>query len=163
MDNTSGQGKAATIPDEIRGWSWGAFLLNWIWGLFNRTWIALAVLLPVIGFVVWIILGIKGNEWAWRNKRWDDVEHFKRVQRKWAIAGVVLLLAPIAAILVAVFVLDMGADTFKDAPTAAAPAKAPAPVAKPPAPGVPKAAPASAAPGPVAASDVAAAAAVAGA
>jgi hypothetical protein len=140
MDNTSGQGKAASIPGEIRGWSWGAFLMNWIWGLFNRTWIALAVLLPVIGFVVWIILGIKGNEWAWRNKRWDDVEHFKRVQRKWAIAGFVLLLLPLACIGVAVFVLGMGADIFADAPSkASALAKAPAAAAKSPAPVVAKA------------------------
>lgn len=29
-DNNSGQGKNIEIPDEIKGWSWGAFLLNWI-------------------------------------------------------------------------------------------------------------------------------------
>ncbi len=57
------------------------------------TWLAIGVImLSVFLFIM-------------RNKRWDDVEHFKRVQRKWAIAGLVLLLAPIVAILVAVFVL----------------------------------------------------------
>ena len=34
------------------------------------------------------VLGAKGSAWAWRNGRWDSVEHFKRVQRRWAIAGV---------------------------------------------------------------------------
>ena len=33
------------------------------------------------------VLGAKGSAWAWRNGRWDSVEHFKRVQRKWAIWG----------------------------------------------------------------------------
>jgi hypothetical protein len=37
------------------------------------------------------VLGAKGSEWAWRNKRWRDVAHFKRVQRNWAIAGVAVL------------------------------------------------------------------------
>ncbi len=143
MENTSGQGKAAVVPDEVRGWSWGAFLLNWIWGLFNRTWIALAVLLPVIGFVVWIILGLKGNEWAWRNKRWDDVEHFKRVQRKWAIAGLVVLLLPVVAIGVAVLLLGVSLDSFVDTPPPPPPAKS--------APAVTKAAPAAKVPVPAAA------------
>jgi len=26
-ENTSGQGRLAVIPEEIRGWNWGAFLL----------------------------------------------------------------------------------------------------------------------------------------
>ena len=31
-ENTSGHGKMAAVPPEVRGWSWGAFLLTWIWG-----------------------------------------------------------------------------------------------------------------------------------
>src|ERR1700735_2662646 len=31
-----------------------------------------------------------GRGGAWRNGRWDSVEHFKRVQRKWAIWGAVI-------------------------------------------------------------------------
>jgi len=27
---------------------------------------------------VWIVLGVKGSEWAWQQKRWDSVEHFRR-------------------------------------------------------------------------------------
>lgn len=35
------------------------------------------------------ILGAKGNEWAWKNNDWDNVEQFEKVQRNWMIAGVV--------------------------------------------------------------------------
>jgi len=104
MANTSGQGKQATIPEEIKGWSWGAFLWNWIWGLFNGTYIALLSLIPYAGIIMAIILGIKGNEWAWRNKRWDNVEHFKRVQRKWAIAGLIVVGIAILGIIAAIII-----------------------------------------------------------
>jgi len=90
-ENTSGQGKAAVVPDEIKGWNWGGFLLCWIWGIGNKVWIALLALLPFVGFIMNIVLGIKGNEWAWRNKKWDSVAHFKTTQRIWAIVGLVVL------------------------------------------------------------------------
>ena len=78
------------IPDGIRGWSWGAFLLNWIWAIGNKTWIGLLVLIPYVGVIFAIILGIKGREWAWKNKQWASVEEFNRVQRKWSIWGLSL-------------------------------------------------------------------------
>ena len=76
--NTSGQGKDAIVPEVVKNkFNWGAFLLNWIWGIGNKTWIALVVLLlPLIpfvgafaalGFNIW--LGIKGNEFAWKNNK----------------------------------------------------------------------------------------------
>ena len=103
MENTSGQGKNAVVPPEIAGWNWGAFFLNWIWGLGNSTFIALLTLLPFVNIVMVFVLGAKGNAWAWQNKRWDSVEHFKRVQRKWTIAALVM----IAAIVVLVGVTMM--------------------------------------------------------
>ncbi len=94
------QSFVATVPEAlprgIRGWSWGAFLLNWFWGPFNGTWIALLCLVPGIGFVMAIILGFKGREWAWRNRRWDSVDHFNRVQRRWSIGALIVWLLPIA-------------------------------------------------------------------
>jgi hypothetical protein len=81
------------IPPEIRGWNWGAFLLNWIWGIGNNTYIALLTLVPFVGFFMIFVLGAKGNSWAWQNGRWDSVEHFKRVQRRWAIAGLAVVFA----------------------------------------------------------------------
>jgi hypothetical protein len=98
-ENTSGMGKAATIPDGVAGWSWGAFLLNWIWAIGNSTWIGLLAIVPYVGLIFSIMLGIKGREWAWRNKRWDSVEHFQRVQRKWTMWSLIII--------VGVFVLAM--------------------------------------------------------
>jgi hypothetical protein len=86
-DNTSGEGERALVPPEIRRWNWGAFLLHWIWGIGNDTYIALLTLVPLVNVVMVFVLGAKGSEWAWRNKRWRDVAHFRRVQRNWAIAG----------------------------------------------------------------------------
>jgi len=90
--NTSGQGAAAQVPEEIKRWSWGAFLMSWIWGIGNKTYIALLALIPVVGLVMIFVLGAKGNEWAWRNKRWPSVEEFKRVQKTWAWVGLGLLI-----------------------------------------------------------------------
>ena len=79
-DNNSGGGPGITPPEGIKGWSWGAFFWNWIWSIFNRTWIGLLALIPYVGIVVAIYLGVKGRELAWRNRRWDSVEHFNKVQ-----------------------------------------------------------------------------------
>lgn len=83
------------IPPEIDRWNWGAFLLNWIWGIGNNTFIALLTLIPFVGLVMPFVLGAKGSVWAWRNGRWDSLEHFKRVQRLWAIWGAVIWIAMI--------------------------------------------------------------------
>ena len=84
--------KSAEIPPELDRWNWGAFLLNWIWGISNDTFIALLTLVPGFGIIMMLVLGAKGSRWAWRNGRWDSVEHFRRVQRRWAIWGVVIWL-----------------------------------------------------------------------
>jgi predicted membrane chloride channel (bestrophin family) len=96
------------LPDELKGWNWGAFLLGPIWGLFNKVWIALILavvwilpLLPewlaapiVLGGVGLIIyLGFKGNELAWRGRRWEGIDHFRRVQQSWATWGLLVAIA----------------------------------------------------------------------
>ena len=80
------------MPDGVRGWSWGAFFLNWIWAIGNKTWIGLLCLVPLVGFVMAFVLGFKGREWAWKNARWDSLEHFNRVQRLWSIWALILTL-----------------------------------------------------------------------
>jgi hypothetical protein len=84
------------VPAEIDRWNWGAFLLNWIWGIGNNTFIALLTFVSFVGLVMPFVLGAKGSRWAWRNGRWDSIAHFKRVQRLWAIWGVVTWLGGIA-------------------------------------------------------------------
>jgi hypothetical protein len=90
-NNSSGRGKDSEVPTELQGWNWGAFMLNWIWGIGNNTYRAFWVLFPFVGFFMLFFLGLKGNEWAWRNRRWDSVEHFREVQRKWAKASLLVL------------------------------------------------------------------------
>jgi hypothetical protein len=90
--NTSGQGKSAVVPVEIKKWNWGAFFLNGIWGLGNKTYIALLCLIPLVNIIMVFVLGAKGSEWAWQNKQWESVEHFKRVQKRWARIGLVLFI-----------------------------------------------------------------------
>ena len=92
VENNSGGGKHIEVPPGVKGWSWGAFLLNWVWAIFNRTWIGLLCLLPYVGVLFGFYLGIKGRELAWRNKRWDSFEHFERVQRRWSLWGGIIVL-----------------------------------------------------------------------
>ena len=94
MENTSGLGKAAIVPYEIKGWNWGAFLMTWIWGIGNKVWIALIVFIPVpfLALIMCFVLGAKGNQWAWQRKVWASVEDFKRTQRTWRNWGIGLLI-----------------------------------------------------------------------
>lgn len=94
--NDSGSGKEAVLPAEASGLSWGAFFFNWIWGLFNSVHIALLALIPFVGFVVAIWLLFAGRRLAWENKRWDSIEHFNRVQKRWGMAGLALFILVIA-------------------------------------------------------------------
>lgn len=96
--HTSVATSADAMPDGIRGWSWGGFLLTWIWAIGNRTWWGLLGLVPYVNIGVAVWLGVHGREMAWKNGAWDSVEHFNRVQRawsKWALivwsAGVLLI------------------------------------------------------------------------
>jgi len=87
-ENTSGQGKRAVVPQEIKGWNWGAFLLGVIWGAGNNVWWSLLTFIPYFD-IIWIfVMGAKGNEWAWRSKKWDSIEHFKNTQKKWRNWGI---------------------------------------------------------------------------
>lgn len=106
--NNSGGGKTAQVPETIaRQFNWGAFFGTWIWGIGNNTYItfvifaaSLLVFFPLIGCLIgWsaplacsISFGLKGNEWAWQNKKWDSIEHFQNVQKTWAKVGVILMI-----------------------------------------------------------------------
>ncbi|SBT09767.1 conserved hypothetical protein [Candidatus Accumulibacter aalborgensis] len=107
-ENNSGGGSNIVLPDGVKGWSWGAFFWNWIWSIFNKTWIGLLALVPYVGFIFAFYLGFKGRELAWRNKRWESLEHFNRVQRSWSKWGLIIfvgvaLLGIVAAIAIPAF------------------------------------------------------------
>ncbi|MBT7944005.1 MAG: hypothetical protein HN719_11720, partial [Alphaproteobacteria bacterium] len=91
QNNTSGQGKDAVLPEELGGLNWPAFFLHFIWGIGNKTYIALLMFIPFVNLVMPFILLFKGNKWAWANKSWDNVDHFRRVQRKWATATLIII------------------------------------------------------------------------
>jgi hypothetical protein len=104
------------VPAEIDRWNWGAFLLNWIWGIGNNVFIALLALVPFVGLIMVFVLGAKGSRWAWRNGRWESVEHFKRVQRAWTKWAIILYCAAIlflAAIFGGVFFLLSHSEAYK--------------------------------------------------
>ncbi len=88
----------AEIPRELDRWNWGAFFLNWIWGIGNSTLIALLALIPGINFIMMIVLGLRGSRWAWRNRYWRDAEHFRKTQRRWAIAGLAIWIIVIGGV-----------------------------------------------------------------
>ena len=103
LDKPSLRGASGDIPDGVKGWSWGAFFLNWIWAIGNRSWIGLLALVPYVGWLMVFWLGFKGREMAWKNKQWDSLEHFNRVQRKWSQWGVgIMVVALIVGILGAI-------------------------------------------------------------
>jgi hypothetical protein len=125
MPGASGMGSGSFVPPEIKGWNWGGFLMTWIWGTGNNVWISFIALLSIVPYLGWaisltmsIILGIRGNEWAWQNKRWESVEHFKKTQRTWMWWGIavtvanIVLAAAVAVLLVSLFMIarTMGID-----------------------------------------------------
>jgi hypothetical protein len=90
----SSVGKNGPFPPELAGWNWGAFFMGWIWalGMSNVISFLLCFFLSGIGN---IIIGIKGNEWAWSSRKFDSVEQFRAVQHTWAVWGVVLFIISI--------------------------------------------------------------------
>lgn len=124
-ENNSGKGRLYVVPGDVIGWSWGAFFWGLIWALFHRVYVIFWVLLPVSALLlqarfgrelteaqaagrmfllllcaisVQFILGRKGREWAWQNRRWDGVAHFKLVQSRWNLSGIIVFVPLISVI-----------------------------------------------------------------
>ncbi|MBA4544624.1 DUF4352 domain-containing protein [Thermoactinomyces daqus] len=89
---------------------------------------------PIFGFIMNVILGAKGSEWAWKAKSWKSVDHFKSVQRKWAWWGFGVF------VLFVIFGFAFGGgDTSNNQPVAdKPPVSSPAPAKKPEQPKVAK-------------------------
>lgn len=108
VENTSGT-KNGVVPQEIKRWNWAAFLMPSIWGMFSG--VPLAVLLfgavfldQWLQFAVMIagglFLGFKGNELAWRGKKWRSVAHFKAYQKQWRDGSIRISLAVIVLFII---------------------------------------------------------------
>jgi len=94
FDKRSGMGDDSVVPAEIKKWNWGAAVVPFIWGPYFGVWISLLTFVPFVNMIWWIVLGIKGNEWAWRKMRWESVEKFNETQKKWNKWGLIILIAP---------------------------------------------------------------------
>ena len=110
VENTSGT-RGGEIPPEIKKWNWAAFLMPAVWGLFSGVPLTVVLFLPSIAQMVFgtstamtivqfavlggasLFLGAKGNELAWRGKKWRSVEHFQAFQKQWGSWSVKLSIA----------------------------------------------------------------------
>ncbi|MQG37895.1 MAG: hypothetical protein FI719_06045 [SAR202 cluster bacterium] len=108
LQNTSGKSNGE-IPHGVKRWNWAAFLMPAVWGLFSGVpftgLLFAAAFLPsnaqlLIMIAASLFLGYKGNELAWRGKKWRSVEHFNSFQQQWtswsirlsAVIGVILVI-----------------------------------------------------------------------
>jgi len=84
-ENTSGMGKEAIVPEELKGWCWAGFLWGWSWGFCNKVKISYLTLapLPLIDNFLNILFGLRGNELAWKSRKWESIEQFKKEQNNW--------------------------------------------------------------------------------
>lgn len=79
--------------DFRKEFNWGAFFGTWIWGVINKSYHALWMLIlgfTPIAFFYQLLLGLKGNEWAYKNRQWKSDEEFKKSQENQTIGFVVL-------------------------------------------------------------------------
>ncbi len=51
------------------------------------------------------VLGAKGSTWAWQNKRWDSIEHFQSMQKKWAKWALIVFAGLIAFFAILTFTI----------------------------------------------------------
>ncbi|MCX6723451.1 MAG: hypothetical protein NT094_05345, partial [Candidatus Staskawiczbacteria bacterium] len=74
----------------ISGWESHDLLVLWLFLLVKIT--------------ITILLGIKGNVWAWQKQHYNSVEGFKKRERSWLITGLMYCFLIIIAMHYAIFV-----------------------------------------------------------
>ncbi|MEO7719544.1 MAG: hypothetical protein ABIY70_25355 [Capsulimonas sp.] len=132
QQNTSGMN--STVPPEIAAmkWNWGAFSLPFLWSLNHkmRGYAAIAFVLAMIDratgtfdtpmgiasslvFLAFsIYMGVKGNELAWRNRRFDGgVTQFISTQRAWMGWGIAIFILGVIAFGFVTFFLGASGGT----------------------------------------------------
>lgn len=104
-NNDSGRGEQSRLPHNLEGLNWGACILSVIWGGVMKVqgmtllgWTFL-MMVPIVGMIFPFYLLIKGNEIAWKSRRWATHDEFKETQRKWTRIGFALAVVLIAFVL----------------------------------------------------------------
>lgn len=88
------------FPSNINSFNWGAFVWWPYWGFSNgmsRLFLIYFVLsllsflwIPIIVLIVLsIYYGKKGNLLSWKNKHWESIERFEKIQNRWDVAGII--------------------------------------------------------------------------
>ena len=98
--------------DFQKEFNWGAFVATWLWGLFNKSYKTLWALL--LGLTPWgiyfqIYCGLKGNEWAFKNKKWTDVKKFNKSQETQTLIFVILsfVIVPLIYFLIVIGIVGL--------------------------------------------------------
>jgi len=86
------------VPRELQGFSWAAFLWGGIWAATYRVWVGLFAFVPVFGFIMNVVLGIRGAQWAYLKGSIPDVARFKSAQRTWVIVWAALSVVAIPGV-----------------------------------------------------------------
>jgi hypothetical protein len=103
----SGQRTGRKNPAFSGKWNWGAFFFQWLWLMFHG-YVGLGFLFLVVSFVPFANLcvpfyfGMKGNDLAYNQRRFTNIEQYIAVQNAWrnwgfGFAGVGLCLGVVAA------------------------------------------------------------------
>jgi len=138
--NDSGSGSKAVIPYNLKGLSWGGFLLSPFWGFTHKitlgyvafglwifsliistailqdmlrnpnvmlqgyysgiSWLpttlwkiinTISGLVSTASLIITFIFLFKGREMAWQSRRFESMEQFNAIQKKWTTAGLIYL------------------------------------------------------------------------
>lgn len=87
------------VPPEINRFNWGAFFFSWVWAIRHGVWIGLLGLVPFLGLIMRIVLGFRGNVWAWQRNLYASSADFLKTQRRWGQVGLVCACLAIFGIL----------------------------------------------------------------
>lgn len=59
-----------------------------------------------------IVCGLKGNEWAWKNKKWSSVAEFEKSQYKWAlVTNIIATITILISLVLCLAIFNTGQET----------------------------------------------------
>ena len=59
-----------------------------------------------------VLLGFRGNEWAWQSRQWESTQQFKLIQRMWMNWGTIIVV-----VVVILLIMFTRAPVTPDVPT----------------------------------------------